>query len=194
MSAIPKPKVFAVTFYSQFKRSGEDDGMLPLKIFASKLRAKAYCEEKAKSMMCQHADLFGDSKPLWLNDTEYILTTSDQRYTFKWSIDETDVDDEVEADFRRPEIELENGALRRENVQLRKTLSEVKGRNAAAACYATMWDGGWDYTKEAVIENLHKVRAILEDDHHSGILDEMFADWQKSHNKNSTNLSKGEIC
>lgn len=52
--------------------------------------------------------------------------------------------------------------------------------NAAARCYATMWDGGWKYTKEHIIENLHAIRNILEgNEEGNSELSKMFERWSK---------------
>ena len=45
-----------------------------------------------------------------------------------------------------------------------------------------MWDGGWDYAKEHVIENMHAAKAILEDGEVGNAkISEMFRDWKEQY-------------
>ena len=83
-----------------------------------------------------------------------------------------------------PEVEKENLALKTENKELRKKLSHVEGLNAAAKYYLTMYDGGWQYAKEHVLENMHFARFILEDGERGNAkIYEMFESWLEARKK-----------
>lgn len=156
---------------------------VPIKIFASHLMAKVYCEHRVREVQSRYNFLVVD----WVNDDTVILykTGIDDETRHipyaRWEIHETHVDDEVPADFHYPQIEKENEVLRNECWNLRKQLADVKQRNAVAATYATMWDGGKDYTKEQVLQNLNTVKDVLAGDH-SKVL-ELYENWKKEEDK-----------
>ena len=83
-----------------------------------------------------------------------------------------------------PEVEKENLALKTENKELRKKLSHAEGLNAAARCYLVMYDGGWQYAKEHVLENMHAAKHILEDGEAGNAkINEMFEKWLEARKK-----------
>ena len=44
-----------------------------------------------------------------------------------------------------------------------------------------MWDGGWEYDREHILENMHAARFILEDGKEGNRkITEMFEEWLKS--------------
>lgn len=148
----------------------------PMRIFASHLMAKVYCEQHARDVQYRYNYLVED----WANDDTLILYKTDETRHIpyaRWEIHETDIDDEIPTDFHYPQIEKENKVLREECWNLRKCLAEVTQRNAVAATYATMWDGGRDYTKEHVLQNLNTVRDVLAGDHAK--VRELYENWKK---------------
>ena len=147
-----------------------------LKVLSSKFRAKAYCEEVGKKWFSEPHKIEGSG--FWANDYTYVLAKPNGETICTWVLEETVIDDDVEDSFRYPPIEKENAALRKECQCLREAIVEVTQRNAAAACYATMWDGGLDYTKEAVLDNLAAVREILFGDHKK--IRELYEAWKKN--------------
>ena len=147
-----------------------------LKALSSKFRAKAYCEATGKKWFSEPNKIVGSG--FWANDYTYILAKPNGETICKWVLEETVIDDDVEDTFSYAPIEKENEALRNECARLRKELAEVMQRNAAAACYATMWDGGIDYTKETVLDNLFAVREILAGDHKKVM--ELFESWKRN--------------
>ena len=150
----------------------------PLKIFASNLMAKVYCEHRAREFQSKDKTTIID----WKNaDTLLLYKREGEKQAgvdFRWEIYETEIDDHVPADFHYPQIETENEVLRNECCRLRKELADVIQRNAVAATYATMWDGGRDYTKEHVLQNLHIVKDVLAGDHAK--VQELYEAWKKS--------------
>lgn len=146
-------KVFCVTCDTNYK--GVLDGEeLPLKIFSSYQLAKNYVESRETLK----------GKEWFWESVDKLVVKVDDTYDLVYQIHDCYVDDSIPDDFKVPEIEKENIALTNENRQLKKELSEANVKIARAASYATMWDGGYDYTKEAVLENLHMVRSILKGD------------------------------
>ena len=166
-----KKSVFVVTF-TAMARDAAPDGFL--KVFASKLRAKSYIEKTA-SHWVGPGNFAGTLS--WINDDEMIQYVNGKA-ACKWRIEETDIDDEVPSDFRYPPIEKENEVLRNECYRLRKELADVTQRNAVAATYATMWDGGREYTKERVLDNLQIVKAVLAGDHQK--VQELYEAWKRN--------------
>ena len=184
----PKRKCFEVLFtcgreaIEEFSNEAAID-FSPIKIFSSKLRAKVYCEHRAREFQ-------GNSKSIildWENDSTLLLYKQEgekqAKLDFRWDIYEIEIDDDVPADFHYPQIEKENEVLRNECYRLRKELADVTQRNAVAATYATMWDGGWNYTKERVLENLHIVKDVLAGDHAK--VRELYEAWKKNEENQS---------
>ena len=168
-----KRKLYVVKFSISCK-----DDFAVVKVFASKLRAQQYVESECKNIF---KDKFNPSYGCWEDDLNYVYDSHDEHcWFYYWELEETDVDDGVQLPFL-PEIEEENLALKEENNELRKQLAHVKGLNLAAQCYLTMWDGGWKYAKEHVVENMHKARAVLEDNEKGNdLVLKMFENWQES--------------
>lgn len=144
-------KVFCVTCDTNYKGMLDGD-KIPLKIFSSYQLAKNYVESR-KTLK---------GKEWFWESVDKLVVKVDDTYDMVYQIHDCAVDDSIPDDFKVPEIEKENIALTKENRQLKKEISEANGKIARAASYATMWDGGYDYTKEAVLENLHMVRSILD--------------------------------
>ena len=161
----------------------------PLKVFSSTLRAKDYCEKKAREVISRNKD-----KRLvynWESDTTlYIYHYNGENYDDAWrfEIHETEVDNAVPIDFTYPAIEKENESLREECWILRRRMAAVMARNAVAASYATMWDGGYNYTKERVLEVLHKVKDVLAEDYDRSR--ELFEAWKKEEEKENTQVKE----
>lgn len=178
-----KPKCFVV-LYTTGKEAEEKFGIetsrdfLPLKIFSSKANAKYYCYRMGLQKK-------GDDNAIvlhWENeDTLLLFKFNGENYDelrSRWEIHSTDIDSDVPVDFNDPQIEKENEVLRNECYRLRKELAEVTQRNAVAATYATMWDGGRDYTKERVLDNLQIVKDVLAGDHLK--VRELYETWKKN--------------
>ena len=184
----PKRKCFVVLFTCG-REAKEEFGnetaidFSPIKIFSSNLRAKVYCEHRAREFQ----DNFKSITLYWENDSTLILYKQEgekqAELDFRWEIYETEIDDDVPADFHYPQIEKENEVLRNECYRLRKELADVTQRNAVAATYATMWDGGRNYNKERVLENLHIVKDVLAGDHAK--VRELYEKWKKNEENQS---------
>lgn len=149
---------------------------LPLMAFSSKLRAQQYVESRCKSYL---KESFTPSNGFWEDDLNYIYKRDGNR-DMHYEIDAVDIDDSIELPFL-PTIEEENLALKEENNDLRRQLAHAKELNAAALCHLVMWDGGWKYAKEHVLENMHEARSILEDtDAGNAAVEAMFERWLQS--------------
>ena len=178
----PKRKCFVVLFTCG-REAKEEFGnetaidFSPIKIFSSNLRAKVYCEHIGREFQKNSKSIILD----WENDSTLLLYKQEgekqAELGSRFEIYETEIDDDVPADFHYPQIEKENEALRNECYRLRKELADVTQRNAVAATYATLWDGGWNYTKERVLENLHIVKDVLAGDHAKVRV--LFEEWLK---------------
>ena len=153
-----KRRFFCVACNLRHKGEEDDDFPTPLKMFPSFLLAKDYAEK------CARKHLKGKDW-LWEN-CDTLVAKIDNEYEQMYEIHDCEVDESIPSEFKMPDIEKENHALCEEVRQLKKELGESKAKIAEAHAYAHMWDGGYDYTKEAVLENLHMVRSILEDDKH----------------------------
>ena len=164
-------KAYVVTFHV----CSDDEGG-PLRVLSSKMRAQQYIESEVKRFL---KDRFKPDNGYWQNDLEYWYDDRDEKFEYHWEISEIDIDDGIDLP-PLPEVEKENNSLKAENISLRKRLGHVEGLNAAARCYLTMWDGGWDYAKEHVIENMHAAKAILEDGEVGNAkIGEMFRGWKE---------------
>ena len=169
--SMDKQKLFVV----KFDIGGSTDPIL-LKAFSGRLAASQYIESIIKDVV---KDKFDPKNGIWENAWTYVYNVDDVK-TYCYEIEEVDVEQNVVLPCI-PSVEQENLALKAENNELRKKLSHAEGLNAAARCYLTMWDGGWDYAKEHVIENMHAARDILEDGKPGNDkITEMFEDWQRS--------------
>ena len=78
-----------------------------------------------------------------------------------YEIEEVEVEEEVMLP-ELPEIERENLSLKNENVELREKLANAERSIAEAKCWLTMWDGGWNYDKKHILNNVHTAKSILE--------------------------------
>ena len=184
----PKRKCFVVLFTCG-REAKEEFGnetaidFCPIKIFASTLMAKVHCEHLAREFQRKSKSIIID----WENDSTLLLYKQEgekqAELEFRWEIYETEIDDDVPADFHYPQIEKENEVLRNECYRLRKELADVTQRNAVAATYATMWDGGRNYNKERVLENLHIVKDVLAGDHAK--VRELYEKWKKNEENQS---------
>ena len=170
-----KHKCFVVLFTcgdEAKKAFGSETAMdfSPLKIFASNLMARVYCECRAREFQSKDKTITLE----WENADTLLLykQDGDKQEELDYAIErgKKDTDD--------PQIEKENEVLRNECYRLRKELADVTQRNAVAATYATMWDGGWNYTKERVLDNLHIVKDVLAGDHAK--ITELYEVWKKS--------------
>ena len=178
-----KHKCFVVLFTcgdEAKKAFGSETAMdfSPLKIFASNLMARVYCECRAREFQSKDKTITLE----WENADTLLLYKQDgdkqEELDYRFEIWETEIDDDVPSDLHYPQIEKENEVLRNECYRLRKELADVTQRNAVAATYATMWDGGWNYTKERVLDNLHIVKDVLAGDHAK--ITELYEAWKKS--------------
>lgn len=168
----PKKTVWVVLYCE--REDKEPSGAL--KVLSSKLRAKLYCEEAGKKWFSDSQKVEGTG--YWENDYTYALVKPNGETYCTWVLEETVIDDDVESSFHYPPIEKENEVLRNECYRLRRELAEVTQRNAVAATYATMWDGGRDYTKEHILDNLQSVREVLSGDHRK--VRELYENWKKN--------------
>jgi len=178
----PKRKCFVVLFTcgrEAKEEFGNETAMdfSPLKIFASNIMARVYCERRGRKFQSKDKTIIRE----WENPDTLLLYKQEgdkqEELDYRFEIYETDIDDDVPADFHYPLIEKENEVLRNECYRLRKELADVTQRNAVAATYATMWDGGWNYTKERVLENLQIVKDVLAGDHAK--VQELYEKWKK---------------
>ena len=145
------------------------------------MAAHHYIEDEAKKLL---KDKFNPEYGWWDDAWNYIYEDNDnpqEHYYFE--IEEVHMDQDNKLP-ELPEVEKENLALKTENKELRKKLGHVEGLNAAAKCYLTMYDGGWQYAKEHVLENMHSARFILEDGERGNAkIDEMFESWLEARKK-----------
>jgi hypothetical protein len=130
-----------------------------LKAFPSKMLSQQYVERKCKELLKER---FNPKCAHWENDLTYYYENDIEKMSYIYGIEPVDPDESIELP-PLPEVEKENRSLKEENNELRKQLAHTKGLNSAAQCYLTMWDGGWDYAKEHVIENMHKAKSVLSD-------------------------------
>lgn len=159
----------------------EDHYSTQLKVFSSLLKAKNYCECEASKLSYRNNSIEPEDHETWWEDNfTYIAKVND----FEWilEIDETDLDEDV-VDVSRPEIEVENEILRKENLELREKLSKQAAMNAAAQACLIMWDGGWKYTKEHVLDCMYAAKDMLERNAEGDkALKKMFECWMKFRN------------
>ena len=150
----------------------------PLRAFSSRLLASQFIESKVKDMF---KDSFDPAKGIWEDAWTYIYESSNDKHYYR--IDSIEIEQDAVLPCI-PFVEQENIALKDENKELREKLSRAEGLNAAARCCLTMWDGGWKYAKEHVIENMHAAKDILEDGEPGNKkIDEMFENWLKNRDK-----------
>ena len=171
-----KRKVYIVKLLEK-----EDHDPVPPKVFSSLLKAKNYCECEASKLYYKNNSIEPeDHETLWEDNFTYVVKVNDVEWILE--IDETGLDEDV-ADVSRPEIEVENEVLRKENLELREKLSKQAAMNAAAQACLTMWDGGWKCTKEHVLDCMHAAKDMLERNAKGDkALKKMFECWMKFRN------------
>lgn len=147
------------------------------------MAAQYYIEEEIKKLL---KDKFIPKNGYWDDAWNYVYEDKDDpNCMYYFEIEEVFIDQDNNLP-ELPEIEKENLALKAENKELRKKLGHVEGLNAAAKCYLTMYDGGWQYAKEHVLENMHAARSILEDEESGNAkINEMFENWLKARQNNN---------
>lgn len=153
-----------------------------LKAFSSKMLAQCYIKDECKRFIeSMHNNIYDESFGVWENDLTYCYADSNHIHNrYYYEIDQIELDESIELPDL-PVVEKENLVLKEENNELRKQLAHVKSLNSAAQCFLTMYDGGWDYAKEHVIENMHEARAVLEDGEKGNtFVLNMFENWQKT--------------
>lgn len=166
-------KLYVVKF--SVNEIGEDFTIL--KAFPSQMLARYYVECRCKEVL---KGRFNPQRAYWENDLTYYCEDEDRKLSYIYEIEEVKLDESIELP-PLPEVEDEVLALKKENNDLRRQLAHIKGVNSAARCFLTMYDGGWNYTKEHIIENMHEARAVLEDDEEgNALVTKMFENWQES--------------
>lgn len=177
-------KLFVVKF-----RIGSEN-FSTLKAFAGRLSAAQYAESEVKRLL---KDKYDPSKGYWIDAWQYRYEDASRSEdcsgrrcprSYLFEIEEVDVEQDVILP-ELPFVEKESLALKRENNDLRRKLGHAEGLIAAAKCYLTMWDGGWEYDREHILENMHTAKSVLEDGKTGNEkITEMFEEW----------LENGEIC
>ena len=173
-------RLFVVKF-----RIGHDDDFSISKAFASKLSAQQYIESECKRRM---QDNYNPDNGRWIDAWNYRYKNAHQckhegkehLYDYLFEIEEVDVEQNIVLP-ELPFLEKESLALKQENKDLRQKLGHAEGLIAAAKCYLVMYDGGWDYDREHILENMHAARFILEDSKEGNQkITEMFEEWLKT--------------
>ena len=174
-------RLFVVKF-----RIGHDDDFSISKAFASKLSAQQYIESECKRRM---QDNYNPDNGRWIDAWNYRYENAQQQedyegkehlYDYLFEIEEVDVEQNIVLP-ELPFLEKESIALKQENKDLRQKLGYAEGLIAAAKCYLVMYDGGWDYDREHILENMHAARFILEDSKEGNQkITEMFEEWLKT--------------
>ena len=156
-------KLFVVKF-----RIGYDDDFNISKAFAGRLSAQQYVESKCKQLV---RDNYNPDNGCWIDAWNYRYENAmrckdregkEHLYDYSFEIEEVDVEQNVVLP-ELPFVEKESLTLKQENKDLRQKLGHAEGLIAAAKCYLTMWDGGWEYDREHILENMHAAKFILED-------------------------------
>ena len=165
-------KLFVVKF-----KIGCDDDYSISKAFAGRLSASQYVESKVKVLL---KDEYDPSRGYWEDAWNYRYENAHNGMDYLFEIEEVDVEQSVVLP-ELPFVENENLTLKAENKELREKLGRIMGMNAAAKCYLVMWDGGWQYDREHVLENMHAARAILEcGEEGDRKVEEMFSRWHEN--------------
>lgn len=154
MSASSHKKLFVVKYYDDL----DNDATL-MKAFSGHLSAKCYVEDEAKRLM---DNAFKAENCCWIDAWHYECINGIAGPSCKFEIEEIEVEQDVVLP-ELPHIENENLALKAENIELREKLAHCNGAISSALQFLTMWDGGWEYEKEHVLENMHKAKALLEE-------------------------------
>ena len=149
-----------------------------VKAFASWMKANAYVEDAAKKLL---KDRYDPERGAWDDPWKYVYRPDDTgKNDYMWTIEEVELGDDVELPGI-PGVEKENKALKAENAKLKTDVEKLSSQIAAAECWLSMWDGGWDYGKEVILENVNAAKAILKGSKEAdGKIREMFEGWLKS--------------
>ena len=175
-------KLFVVKF-----NIGYDDDFTLCKAFAGRLSAQQYVETEVKKLLKTD---YNPSNGCWDDAWHYRYENALNGKDYRFEIEEISVEQTVILP-ELPFVENENLVLKNENKELRQKLGHVEGLIAAARCYLTMYDGGWQYDKEHVIENMHAARAILEDGKSGNAkINEMFENWLEIREKDKKAKNK----
>lgn len=176
-------KVFVVKF-----RIGYDDDFGISKAFAGRLSAQQYVESECKRLV---RDNYNPDNGCWIDAWNYRYENAlkcedchgkERLYDYVFEIEEVDVEQNVVLP-ELPFVEKENLSLKQENKDLRQRLGHAEGLIAAAKCYLTMWDGGWEYDREHILENMHAAKSVLEDGESGNRkIAEMFEQWLANRN------------
>ena len=151
---MPDRKLFCVKFMIE-----PDEDFDVLKAFSGHLAAKLYVESKIKSHL---GEAYKPENGCWENAWTYVYSNAVGEHDYRFEIEEVEIEQDIVLP-ELPSIEKENLALKAENNELRDKLSHIEGAISRARRHLVMWDGGWDYAKEHVLENMHKARALLEE-------------------------------
>ena len=174
-------KLFVVKF-----RIGYDNNFNISKAFAGRLSAQQYIESKCKQLVREN---YNPDNGCWIDAWNYRYENAmrckdyngkEHLYDYSFEIEEVDIEQTVVLP-ELPFVEKESLALKQENKDFRQRLGHVEGLIAAAKCYLTMWDGGWEYDREHILENMHIAKSILEDGEPGNRkIMEMFEEWLKN--------------
>lgn len=174
-------KLFVVKF-----RIGYDNDFNISKAFAGRLSAQQYVESKCKQLVREN---YSPDNGCWIDAWNYRYENAmrckdregkEHLYDYSFEIEEVDIEQTVVLP-ELPFVEKESLALKQENKDLRQRLGHAEGLIAAAKCYLTMWDGGWEYDREHILENMHIAKSILEDGEPGNRkITAMFEEWLKS--------------
>lgn len=150
-----KNKLFVV----KFKFEDDDKDVVILKAFAGHLSASQYVENEVKTYNKDFKEEYG----IWEDPWHYIYKDPSQSNLRppSYEIEEVEVEEDVVLP-ELPSIEKENLALKDENIELRNRLSQLEARVAGARSFLSMWDGGWNYSKEHILKNAHAAKDILD--------------------------------
>jgi len=169
-------KIYVVKF--DIGRSEDDLDAVHVKAFASRLKASVYVEDKAKELF---KESFRPENGAWDDPWHYwYKPDSNPANEYMWEIEEVEVEDGVDLPDI-PDVEKENKALKAENAKLKIDAEKMSSQIAAAECWLSMWDGGWDYGKEIILENVNAAKAILKGSKEADSkIHEMFEAWLKT--------------
>ena len=173
-----KTNLYVVKF--DIGRNGDDLDAVRVKAFSSRMKAQAYVEAKVRDMFKED---FRPERGFWNNPWLYCYRSDeDPANEYLWEIEEVEVEEGAGLPDV-PEVEKENKALKAENAKLKADVEKLSSQIAAAECWLTMWDGGWDYGKEVILENVNAAKAILKGSKEADSkIREMFEGWLKARN------------
>lgn len=171
-----KTNLYVVKF--DIGRNGDDLDAVRVKAFSSRMKAQAYVEAKVQDMFKEG---FRPERGFWNDPWMYCYRPDeDPANEHLWNIEEVEVEEGVGLPDI-PDVEKENKALKAENVRLKTDVEKLSSQITAAECWLSMWDGGWEYGKEVILENVNTAKAILKGSKEAdGKIHEMFEAWQKA--------------